>query len=90
MPTTTDEVLNANGPIAVSSAHIVDQITGVGFGVTILILAIIFAGVGNYLQFKRNNELVDQMFNVIPNATAAVLKAVADFKEAINGLKNQD
>lgn len=87
MPTTAGEVLNANGVFAVSGAHVVDQITGVGFGVTILLLALVFSSLGNYLQFKRNNALVDQMFNVIPTATASVLKAVADFKEAIDVLK---
>lgn len=81
-----NSVLDSNGALAVSGARVVDQITGVGFGVTILIIALAFAVFANYLQFRRNNSLVDKMFDVIPNQTAAVLKAVADFKEATIGI----
>jgi hypothetical protein len=68
----------------------VDQITGVGFGVTILILALCFSVLANVLQFKRNNSLVDQMFQMIPQATARVLEAVAQFKEAVDELRKKN
>lgn len=72
-----------------SGAHVIDQLTGVGFGVTILLLSLGLSLFGNFLQFKRNNSLVDQILNIVPTATSAVLKAVADFKEAINELRQK-
>ncbi len=74
-------------PIANSGAKAIDQLTGVGFGVTILLILVAVLGLANWLQFKRNNSLVDQMFSIVPNATATVLQAVADFKQAIKDMK---
>ncbi len=78
-------VLDGNGPMQVSGAHVVDQLTGVGFGVTILILSLCLSLLGNYLLFKRICSLTDQMFSIIPQTTATVLNAVDDFKEVLNG-----
>lgn len=85
-----NDPLDATGHLAKSASVIVDQISGVGFGVTILFLALAFSVFANILQFKRNNSLVDQILQIVPQATADVLKAVHEFKEAINELVRKD
>lgn len=74
--------LDANGALAVSGAHFIDQLTGVGFGVTILIISLAISLFGNYLQFRRNNEVVNHLVDLIPDATAAVAAAANELKEA--------
>ncbi len=63
-----------------------DQLLGVGVGFTVLLF---YAGLMTFLfilQFRRNSDLVDKMFNLIPQATQAVENAVRDFKESANDL----
>lgn len=80
----------AHPALDASGAHVVDQLTGVGFGVTILIISVGLSLFGNFLQFKRNNSLVDQILSIVPTATASVLQAVADFKQAIRDMNTKD
>lgn len=76
-----------NSPaIEASGAAVIDQLTGVGVGFTILVLALGFSVFANIMQFKRNSSLTDQMFALIPTATASVLQAVHEFREAVNEL----
>lgn len=75
-----------SGPIAASGAHIVDQITGVGFGVTILIIYCAVSTFGNVLLFKRVCSLTDQLFNLVPQSTAIVRDSVEKLQEVIREL----
>lgn len=80
------DLLSTSGPIAESGANVLNQITGIGFGVTMLFIALGFSVFANVMQFKRNSSLVDQMFTILPQATAQVLQAVAEFKEVVRDL----
>lgn len=71
-----------------SGARVVDQITGVGFGVTILIIALGLSLLGNYLQFRRNNSLVDQLLTMLPTFTNQLNLAVENFKKVLSDGKN--
>lgn len=67
-----------------SGARLIDQLTGVGVGFTVICIMFGFSLFGNYIQFMRNKELVDQLLKILPDTVASVLKAVSDFKEALN------
>jgi hypothetical protein len=75
--------MNSHPALEASGAKVVDQLSGVGVGFTILFLLVLLQFFVIYMQFRRNNSLVDQILGIVPNATATVLQAVADFKAAI-------
>lgn len=73
-----------------AGANAINSLVDYGATVIILCVALGFAVFANVLQFRRNNDLVDKLFNIIPTTTAAVIQAVADFKEALRGLDKED
>lgn len=88
---TEQTTLQASHPaIEQAGANAINQLVDYGGTVIILCVALGFAVFGNVLQFRRNNALVDQMFNIIPQATAAVTQAVHDFKEALDGIAKKN
>lgn len=71
-----------------SGALVINQLSSVGVGFTILILVFIISLAVNYLFFKRIASLTDQLLNIVPMTTATVLKAVDDFTQALKKLKD--
>lgn len=79
--------MNSHPALEASGARVVDQLSSVGVGFTILFLLVCMQFFVIIMQFKRNNSLVDQILSLVPTATSTVLQAVADFKQAIKDMK---
>jgi hypothetical protein len=79
----------ANSPaVQTAGNNIANQLTGVGAGFTIMILALALSLAVNYLQWKANRDLVDKMLNLMPTWIAAVQQAVKDFKEGMSNVRS--
>jgi len=77
-------------PIVDSGVKVIDQFFGQSFSISVLVLGLGLSLFFNYLQFRRNNSLVDQLLQLVPNMTAKVLEAVAKFQEVVNELREKD
>ena len=59
-----------------SGSKFVDQLSSIGAGFTILILLVILLLWMNYIQFRRNASLVDQIISIVPTAWATYRAAL--------------
>lgn len=71
------EALDASG------ALVINQLSSVGIGFTVLCLMFIISLLVNYVFFRRISSLTDQLLNMVPTTTSNVLKAVSDFQESL-------
>ena len=76
--------MESHPTIEVSGAKIIDQLSGVGAGFTILFLTLGVSLFLNYIQFKQKDKLVEQMLALIPDTVKSIVKVVQEFKEAVD------
>lgn len=74
-----------------SAANSLDVISGCGGVATVLMIVFLISIAFNVLQYIMARKTVEQMLNLLPQASAAIQEAVNDFKESMrNAIAEKD